>query len=75
MNLCIALIGPDNVAFLCELLDEIGRKDLTDKVKIYIDKMEGKHSAACYISFASASTMTKGLFAVNDTSFELPSGK
>jgi hypothetical protein len=34
------LIGADNVAFLCELLDAIGRKDLTDKVKTYVERME-----------------------------------
>ena len=39
-----ALIGADNVAFLCELLDEIGRKDLTDKVKTYVERMEGTHA-------------------------------
>lgn len=36
-----ALIDANNVAFLCELLDEIGRKDLTDEVKLYIERSEG----------------------------------
>lgn len=37
----IALIDANKVAFLCELLDEIGRKDLTDEVKAYIEMTEG----------------------------------
>lgn len=37
-----AMIGPDNVTFLCELLDEIGRKDLTVVVKSYVEKNEGE---------------------------------
>ena len=36
------MISADNVAFLCELMDEIGRKDLTDEVKSYIERTEGE---------------------------------
>ena len=35
------MIDANSVSFLCELLDEIGRKDLTDEVKAYIERMEG----------------------------------
>lgn len=32
----------DHTAFLCELLDEVGRKDLTEEVKKYLDKTESE---------------------------------
>ena len=42
-----ALIDANNVVFLCELLDEIGRKDLTDEVKSYIVRIEGTYGQTC----------------------------
>ena len=36
------LISADKPPFLCELLDEIGRKDLTTLVKEYIQKRNSK---------------------------------
>ena len=42
------MIAGDNVAFLCELMDEIGRKDLTDEVKSYIERTEGESGMYMY---------------------------
>ena len=36
------LIGPEKAGLLCELLDEIGRKDLTAIVKEYMNKLDCK---------------------------------
>ena len=38
------MIGPEKAGLLCELLDEIGRKDLTAIVKEYMDKLDGKYT-------------------------------
>ena len=43
------MIAGDNVAFLCELMDEIGRKDLTDEVKSYIERTEGESGMYMYM--------------------------
>ena len=40
----VDLIGPEKAGFLCELLDEVGRKDLTAIVREYMDKLDRK----CY---------------------------
>ena len=46
------MISADNVAFLCELMDEIGRKDLTDEIKSYIERTEGESGMCeCEIEF------------------------
>ena len=42
------MISADNVAFLCELMDEIGRKDLTDEVKSYIERTEGERDMCTF---------------------------
>lgn len=39
------VIAADNVAFLCEVMDEIGRKDLTEDVKRYVERTEGESTA------------------------------
>ena len=36
------LLGPEKAGFLCELLDTIGRKDLTATVREYMDKVDRK---------------------------------
>ena len=43
LYLCASdVIGPEKAEFLCELLDTVGRKDLTVIVKEYIDKVSCK---------------------------------
>ena len=37
------MIGPEKAGLLCELLDEIGRKDLTAIVKEYMNN-DGKYT-------------------------------
>ena len=40
---CVAdLIGAEKTGLLCELLDEVGRKDLTAIVKEYVNKLDFK---------------------------------
>ena len=39
------MIAADKVAFLCEVMDEIGRKDLTEDVKRYVERTEGEPTA------------------------------
>ena len=34
-------IDADKVGFLCELMDELGRRDLTGEVKSYTERTEG----------------------------------
>lgn len=36
------VVSADNAAFLCELMDEIGRKDLSEEVKQYVESADGK---------------------------------
>ena len=38
------MIGAEKAGLLCELLDEIGRKDLTAIVKEYMNKLDGKYT-------------------------------
>ena len=38
------VIGAEKAGLLCELLDEIGRKDLTAIVKEYMNKLDGKYT-------------------------------
>ena len=38
----IDVIGPEKAEFICELLSEVGRKDLTVVVREYIDKVDRK---------------------------------
>ena len=40
----VDLIRPEKAGFLCELHDEVGRKDLTAIVREYMDKLDRK----CY---------------------------
>ena len=42
MVISIDVIGPEKAEFICELLGEVGRKDLTVIVKEYIDKVDRK---------------------------------
>ena len=46
----VDLIEPEKAGFLCELLDEVGRKDLTAIVwkYMYIDKLD--HKLQCHIT-------------------------
>ena len=37
---CIDVIGPEKAEFLIELLDTVGRKDLSAIVREYIDKVD-----------------------------------
>ena len=54
------MIGPEKAGLLCELLDEIGRKDLTAIVKEYMDKLDCKytihnltyHKATCELNLS-----------------------
>ena len=43
LNVATDLIGAEKAGLLCELLDEIGRKDLTAIVKEYMNKLDGKY--------------------------------
>ena len=38
------VISAEKAGLLCELLDEIGRKDLTAIVKEYMNKLDGKYT-------------------------------
>ena len=48
-SFAVDLIGPEKAGFLCELLDEVGRKDLTAIVREYMDKLDSK--LQCYYAY------------------------
>ena len=47
MVISLDVIGPEKAEFICELLGEVGRKDLTVIVKEYIDKVDRKFMCVC----------------------------
>ena len=42
VSFCTDRIKFDRTALLCELLDEVGRKDLKEEVKKYLEKTESE---------------------------------
>ena len=47
------MIGPEKAEFLIELLDTVGRKDLSAIVREYIDKLDSKYVSTVNICVCS----------------------
>lgn len=51
----IDVIGPEKAEFLIELLNTVGRKDLSAIVREYIDKLDCKYTCVSTVNFCVCS--------------------